>query len=124
MILDKELLFSKDAAVKSTGPSEVIDFKAGGDAVGQELTVRAVVTETFTSLTSLQIKLQTSEDKSAWEDVIMTPAIPVAKLTAGKEALCIRTPKGLGRYARLNYVVSGTGTGTAGKITAFMSKEL
>jgi hypothetical protein len=80
------------------------------------------VTETFAGLTSLQIKLQTSEDDSAWEDVIMTPAIPAAKLTAGKEILCIRTPKGLGRYARLNYTVSGSGS--AGKITAFMSKEL
>lgn len=122
MILDKKLLFSNNAAVKSSGTSEVIDFKAGGDAVGQELTIRVVVAETFAGLTSLQIKLQTSEDNSAWEDVIMTPAILVAKLTAGKEVLCIRTPKGLGRYARLNYVVSGTGT--AGKLTAFMSKEL
>lgn len=122
MILDKELMFSDQAAVKSTGASEVIDFKAAGDAVGQELTIRAVVAETFAGLTSLQIKLQTSEDNAAWEDVIMTAAIPSAKLKAGKEALCIRTPKGLGRYARLNYVVAGTGT--AGKITAFMSKEL
>lgn len=122
MILDKELMFSDQAAVKSTGTSDVIDFKAAGDAVGQELTIRAVVAETFAGLTSLQIKLQTSEDNAAWEDVIMTAAIPAAKLKAGTEALCIRTPKGLGRYARLNYVVSGTGT--AGKITAFMSKEL
>lgn len=122
MILDKELLFSNEAAVKTTGYSTALDFKAGGDAIGQELTIRAVVTENFAGLTSLQLKLQTSADNSTWEDVIMTPAIPVAKLKAGREILCIRTPKGLERYARINYVVSGTGT--AGKITAFMSKEL
>ena len=122
MIMDKELIFSDNEAVKSTSNSKEIDFKEGGDAVGQELTIRTVINKTFAGLTSLQIKVQTSSDNETWEDVIMTPAIPVAKLTAGREVMCIRTPKGLNRYARLAYVVSGTGT--AGELTSFMSKEL
>lgn len=122
MIMDKELIFSENEAVKSTVNSKVLDFKEGGDAVGQELTLRTVINKTFAGLASLQIKVQTSPDDETWEDVIMTPAIPVAKLTAGREVMCIRTPKGLDRYARLAYVVSGTGT--AGELTSFMSKEL
>lgn len=122
MIMDAELIFSKNEAVKSTANSKEIDFKEGGDAVGQELTIRTVINKTFAGLTSLQIKVQTSPDNETWEDVIMTPAIPVAKLTAGREVMCIRTPKGLDRYARLAYVVSGTGT--AGELTSYMSKEL
>lgn len=122
MIMDKELIFSENEAVKSTVNSKVLDFKEGGDAVGQELTIRTVINKTFAGLTSLQIKVQTSADNETWEDVIMTPAIPVAKLTAGREVMCLRTPKGLERYARLAYVVAGTGT--AGELTSFMSKEL
>lgn len=122
MIMDKELIFSENEAFKGTVNSKVLDFKEGGDAVGQELTIRTVINKTFAGLTSLQIKVQTSPDNETWEDVIMTPAIPVAKLTAGREVMCIRTPKGLDRYARLAYVVSGTGT--AGELTSFMSKEL
>lgn len=122
MIMDKELIFSENEAVRKSGESNVLDFKEGGDAVGQELTIRTVINKTFAGLTSLQIKVQTSPDNSDWKDVIMTPAIPAAELTAGKEVLCIRTPKGLNRYARLAYVVSGTGT--AGELTSFMSKEL
>jgi hypothetical protein len=122
MIMDKELIFSENEAVKGTVNSKVLDFKEGGDAVGQELTIRTVINKTFAGLTSLQIKVQTSADNETWEDVIMTPAIPVAKLTAGREVMCLRTPKGLDRYARLAYVVAGTGT--AGELTSFMSKEL
>ena len=122
MILDANLLFSDGQKITSTATSDVVDLTAPGDAVGQELIIRAVVGEKFTGLTSLQIKIQTSADNSAWEDVLLTPAIAAAKLTAGAEILAVRVPKGLKRYNRLNYTVSGTAT--AGTLTAFMSKEL
>lgn len=122
MILDANLIFSKDQAVTADADSSIIDLGQGGDAVGQELTIRAVVTSAFAGLTSLAIVLKTSENKSAWTDVILTPTIAAAKLTAGAEILCIRVPKGLQRYVKLAYDV--TGTGTAGKVTAFMSKEI
>lgn len=123
MILDANLIFSKDQEVKASAVStNVLDFQEGGDAVGQELTIRAVVTTAFAGLTGLQIKVQTSDDDTNYTDVLLTPSIVAAKLVRGAEILCVRVPRGLGRYARLSYVV--TGTGTAGKITAYMSKEI
>ena len=122
MILDNNLIFSNGQELTASANSDVVDFKAPGDAVGQELTIRAVVTEEFAGLTSLQIKLQTSENGTDFEDVLLTPAIAAAKLTRGKEVFKVRTPGGLKRYARLNYTISGNAS--AGAITAYMSKEL
>ena len=121
-ILDANLLFSEGQKITGTAESGAVDFQEPGDAVGQELTIRAIVTETFAGASGVQIKLQTSANNSDWEDVIMTPVIPVAKLTRGAEAFRVRTPNGLKRYARLQYVVSGTAS--AGAFTAYMSKEL
>lgn len=122
MILDANLIFSKDQAVTQTGASSnTIDLQVPGDAVGQELTFHAVVSRGFAGLTNLQIKIQTSADKNAWEDVLMSAVIPLAKLKAGKEIFKVRTPSGLDRYVRLQYQV--TGTGTAGAIYAYLSKE-
>lgn len=123
MILDADLLFSKEQAVTSSAASTALDLQAPGDAVGQELTIHTLVTTSFAGLTSLQVKLQTSKDNSAWEDVLMTPAITLAsgKLKAGSDIFKVRVPGGLDRYVRLYYTVSGTAS--AGKVTAFMSKE-
>lgn len=121
-ILDNNLLFSNGQKLTSTANSTVLDFKEPGDAVGQELTIRVIVAEEFAGLTSLQIKLQTGETSSDFKDVLMTPAIPAANLKRGAEIFKIRAPGGMKRYARINYVVSGTAT--AGAVTAYMSKEL
>lgn len=123
MILDADLQFSKEQAVTSSAASTALDLQAPGDAVGQELTIHTLVTTGFAGLTSLQVKLQTSKDNSAWEDVLMTPAITLAsgKLKAGSDIFKVRVPGGLDRYVRLYYTVSGTAS--AGKVTAFMSKE-
>ena len=122
MILDKFLLFSDGQALTASAPSTVIDLQTPGDAVGQELTIRSVVAQEFAGLTSLQIKIQTSDNNSTWEDVLMTPTIAAAKLKQGAEVFCVRVPRGLSRYVRLQYVVAGTAT--AGKISSFMSKEI
>lgn len=121
-ILDANLLFSKDQAITTTAPSNVIDLQEPGDAVGQELTIRTVVTETFAGLSNVQIKLQTSADNGTWEDVLLSPTVALTKLKKGAEIFCVRVPHGLKRYVRMNYTVSGTGT--AGKLYSYMSKEL
>lgn len=121
-ILDANLLFSKDQAITTTANSNVIDLQEPGDAVGQELTIRTVVTETFAGLSNVQIKLQTSADNATWEDVLLSPAVALTKLKKGAEIFCVRVPHGLKRYVRMNYTVSGTGT--AGKLYSYMSKEL
>lgn len=122
MILDANLIFSNEQTVTETVDSNVIDFEQPGDAVGQELTLRTVVSSTFAGLTSLSITLKTSADGSEWKDVLIVPAVPVADLAKGAEVFSIRVPKGLKRYVKLTYNV--TGAGTAGKLTAFMSKEI
>lgn len=122
MIMDKNLIFSEEQKITTTANSKVIDLKEPGDAVGQELTLRVVSAETFAGLTGLQIKVQTGETAETFEDVLMTPSLPASKLARGNEVFVVRVPKGLKRFVRLNYTVSGTAT--AGAVTAFMSKEL
>lgn len=122
MILDAKLIFSKEQTVTQSVDSGVIDFLQPGDAVGQELTIRTVVSTTFAGLNSLSIALKTSADGTTWKDVLLVPAVPASDLTKGAEVFSIRVPKGLKRYVKLAYTVNGTGT--AGKLTAFMSKEI
>jgi hypothetical protein len=122
MIIDRDLMFSNEYELTKSGASEVIDLGEAGDAIGQELTLHVIVSAAFAGLTSLAIAVQTGTDGKNFADVVMSPAIPAAKLTAGATPFCVRVPKGLGRYVRLNYTV--VGSATAGKITAFASKDL
>jgi hypothetical protein len=122
MIMDKELVFANAKAITGTVNSEVVDQKESGDAVGQELTFHNHVGEDFAGLTSLTIKIQTSDDNSTWADAIISPAYKPADLVKGADIFQVRLPKGLKRYVRVNYTVSGTGT--AGTITSFASKDL
>ena len=122
MILDAELIFSEKQAV-TTGTAEstkTLDLQVGGDAIGQELTVKAVVGAAFTGGTSLQFKLQTSDDKSG--DLIMTGAVAAADLKSGAIPFDVRVPKGAKRYLRMQYTAVGTFTG--GTVSAFLTKEL
>lgn len=122
MIIDRDYLFANELAVTASANSNAIDNGAGGDAIGQELTFHNVVGEDFAGLTSLTIKVQTSEDNSTWNDLVISPAIKAAELVTGADVFQVRVPKGMKRYVRIAYTVSGTGT--AGKITSFASKDL
>ena len=126
MIIDKDNLFcDKQAVTSSEVNTSALDLGAAGDAIGQELTLHAVAAVTFTGGTSLAINLQTSADNGssdAYTTVVSVPAVPLASLKAGKDVFCVRVPQGTKRYIRLNLVPSGTFT--AGKITAFASKDL
>lgn len=123
MILDADLIFSEKQAVTATAASaKVLDLQEGGDAIGQELTVKAVVGTAFAGGTSLQFKLQTSGDNSTWTDLLMTGAVAAADLKSGAIPFDVRVPKGAKRYLRMQYVAVGTFTG--GTVTAFLTKEL
>lgn len=124
-ILDKLLVFSEDQAVTATAYStNTLDLGQGGDAVGQELTLRVLVTEAFATLTNLRIILETrAAGTDDWEEVVLSTAIPAAKLTKGREIFCVRVPRGLKRHVVLTYNVGGSNA-TAGKVTAYLSKEL
>lgn len=124
MILDAQLFFSEKQAV-TTGTAtstKEIDLQAEGDAIGQELTAKAVVGTAFAGGTSLTFKLQTSADKTTWADLLLTGAIPLANLKAGTVPFDVRVPKGAKRYLRMQYIAAGTFT--AGTVSAFMTKEL
>lgn len=72
----------------------------------------------FAGLTSIDVQLQVSNDNSAYTTIATTGAIPLSKLKAGYEFGFHGLPlEAKGRYLRLNYVVTGTGTG-GGQITA------
>lgn len=124
MILDADLVFSNKQAVKTTATStNEIDLGAAGDAIGQELTIHVVVDTAFATLTSLAVSLETSADGSTWTTVLSGPAVPRASLTKGANIFCVRVPQGLSRYVRMKYTVGGSNA-TAGKVTAFASKDL
>ncbi len=124
MILDADLVFSSKQAVTATAAStNKVDLGAAGDAIGQELTIHAVVDTAFATLTSLTVSLETSADDSTWTTVLSGPAIARASLTKGASIFCVRVPQGLSRYVRLKYTVGGSNA-TAGKVTAFASKDL
>ena len=124
MILDADLVFSNKQAVTATATStNEIDLGAAGDAIGQELTIHVVVDTAFDTLTSLTVSLETSADDSTWTTVLSGPAIAQASLTKGANIFCVRVPQGLSRYVRLKYTVGGSNA-TAGKVTAFASKDL
>jgi hypothetical protein len=122
MIIDRDFMFSNALELKASANSTVIDTQAEGDAIGQELTFHNVINEDFAGATSLTIKIQSSENKTAWNDAVISPTIPVAELAKGADVFSVRVPKGLKRYIRLAYTIAGTGT--AGKITSFASKDL
>lgn len=124
MILDADLLFSNKQAVTTTATStNEIDLGVAGDAIGQELTIHVVVDTAFATLTSLTVSLETSANGSTWTTVLSGPAVPRASLTKGANIFCVRVPQGLSRYVRLKYTVGGSNA-TAGKVTAFASKDL
>jgi hypothetical protein len=124
MILDADLVFSNKQAVTATAEStNTLDLGVAGDAIGQELTIHVVVDTAFAALTSLTVSLETSANNSTWTTVLSGPAVPRASLTKGASIFCVRVPQGLSRYVRMKYTVGGSNA-TAGKVTAFASKDL
>lgn len=132
MILDNQNLFSdKQQLLASAVSTNTIDLGATGTvpyntaaltrdiSKGVKIPLLVQVTEAFAGLTSLAIAVQCSNDPTFASGVttIVTQTINLAQLTAGARWGLTTFPYGtVGRYVRLNYTV--TGTGTAGRITA------
>lgn len=129
MLSDKLNTFSDEQAIVATAVStNTIDMgdpqwasgiaSPGVVAHGGRIIVR--VDESFNTLTSLTIALQSSLDDAAtdaFSDVITRAPIPLAGLTAGAEIHLGTIPVGTERYVRLNYTVTGT-VPTEGSLTA------
>ncbi len=117
MLLDAQNLFSENQAI-TTGSinSDNTVYFGKGDVSFAPLLIQVV--EDFTNLTSLTVKVQTSqeEDFSSSEDLV-TSTLELADLKAGQRFPINFLPKGNKGYMRIVYTVTGTAE-TTGKITA------
>jgi len=145
-ILDAKTVFAREVAmsgasvgtvIKGTtvwsgaiesNKSQIVDQEKAGDAVGQELTVKAVVGGTAaiggTTASTLQFKLQTSDDTvdGHFEDLILSPAIKVKDAIPGTELTCFRVPAGSKRYLRTTITVGGATV--TGVVSVYATRDL
>lgn len=123
LYLDKMLELSSNQAITATKESEnAIDFGVEKcSAAGKYIDIR--IKEDFQGGTSLQFVLQDSADGAGYEDKLTSPAFQTSQLKAtGTDVFySLVIPKGLRRYIRINYVVSGTFT--KGKVNAILNTE-
>ena len=120
MIIDKLRMFFENEALAATKASQSLDVgKNVGE--GQPLFIHALVTEAFAGGTSITLALQDSDNDSAFTNVLVSHAVPLAELKAGYEFKFGSVPRTLKRYLRLNATVSGTMSG--GKLTAFINLD-
>lgn len=130
MIFDKQALFSdRQEITATTGSTNVVDLLPTGTPYGNKqpmnrdigrgnkIPLLVQVVETFTGLTALTVTVQTSDDPDFGSGIVThgsTGSIPVADLKAGwfwgYDVVPIATTP-MKRYMRLNYGVTGTGTG-------------
>jgi hypothetical protein len=118
--LDRQILFSSEQAITASAAStDVVDLGSSRDVgAGEPVMVLVQVTQAFDNLTSLAVALQTSSTENFASPVQLTAqTLALANLTAGARFAIGPVPRGVLRYLRLYYTVTGT-TPTAGKITA------
>lgn len=125
-------------AITATRDStNVLDLGVARDlGAGAPLGIHVYVTQTFLTLTSLQISFKVSADNSTYFDILDSPVIPVAQLIASSEKVFRYTwplnqvlnaaagiLKAPGRYAKLVYTVAGSNA-TAGAVFSYAGPEL
>lgn len=134
MIFSAEQDFSVDQAITgSAASSNVIDLGAPGTVLnapyplnrdigrGTPIPLLIQVTTAFATLTSLKVKIESSDTEAfdgQVDTVLESEAIPVAQLIAGYQFPIHFIPKGVKhRYVRLYYTVAGSNA-TAGAVSA------
>ena len=124
LYLDKKLEFSENQAITTSAESEnALDFGVEhGSAAGKAIDIR--IKEDFAGGTSLTFVLQDSADGTSYTDKLTTPTFQAAQLKAkeGEVFYSLAIPKGLRRFIRLKYAV--TGTFTKGKVHAILNTEV
>ena len=119
MILDEQGLFSDGQKITESCTSEnILYFGEREAAFGTPVEIFIQITEEFNNLTSLNIKVQTSqtEDFDSAVDLVGQD-IELEDLTQGAVSNIKFLPKGNLGYMRLSYTVTGT-TPTAGAVLA------
>lgn len=119
MILDTNLIFCEDKTI-ATGVTNTVDISAGGDALGNELTVVGTIPAAAAGGTKLVVAMETSDDSgfSSTKTLYTSPDILTAQMTGGAKVLAFRMPRCAKRYLRCR--LTATGTFTAGTISLFM----
>ncbi len=119
MILDEQGLFSDNQTVtESCASTNIIEFGKREIAFGTPVEIFIQITETFNNLTSLEIKVQTSEQENFTSAVdLISQKLTLTDLIKGKVSSVKFIPEGNLGYMRLYYTVTGT-TPTTGAIFA------
>ena len=120
MLIDQLNVLSDAQEVKASAASEnIIDQKAKGDAFAAPWLVARVDTA-FAGGTAYKIALETANDSSfTGAKVLFEMAVDPDDMVADAVLFKARLPEGTLRYIRGYYTV--TGTGTAGKISLFLT---
>lgn len=120
MLFDAKLLMSNAQAVTASAASTDIIDRGDSKDVGRggDIPLVIQVVESFNTLTSLTIDLQT-DDSPGFGSArsLFQIVVPLADLKLGYQAAVITLPQKTKRYLRVNYTVTGTAP-TTGKITA------
>lgn len=122
MLLDNENLFSNNQKI-TTGTIESENIIKFGENDVSFVPVLIQVTKDFSTLTSLKIKVETSQDeKFSSPTVLAESTLSKDSLKEGSSYPIAYLPKGNKGYMRLSYIVEGesetTGTITAGVVAA------
>lgn len=135
MIMDRTALFSDGQAITATAAStNLIDLGATGTVYGaaaamtrdigpgNRIPLIVTVTQSFNTLTSLTVSLETDDNASfsSATTIWTSPAYTLAQLAVGAKQNLLPDSIPLGtneRYLRLKYTVGGSNP-TLGKITA------
>ncbi|MCD7878515.1 MAG: hypothetical protein LUG16_01120 [Candidatus Gastranaerophilales bacterium] len=119
MILDEQSIFSNYQSITGTCASEnILDLGAREVSFGTPVELYIQITESFDSLTSLTIQIQTSEDEDFTTPVtLLEHTVLLEDLTEGTVLPVKFLPKGNLGYMRLYYTVTGTEP-TQGQILA------
>lgn len=125
--IDQNLVLSDAQAVTATAVStKSIDTTTALRNIGSGEPVEVLVSVgtafTAAGAATMTVALQDSADNTTFADVLVSPAIAVASLAAGFEALRVRVPATTRRYIALNYTVA-TGPMTAGALTAVLELD-
>ncbi|MCD7781053.1 MAG: hypothetical protein LUH05_10340 [Candidatus Gastranaerophilales bacterium] len=122
MILDEQALFSDNQSITESCASENVLYLGEREiAFGTPVEVFIQITEDFDNLTSLGIKVQTSQDEDFDSYTDLTEqTISLDNLTKGAQSAIKFLPKGNLGYMRLYYTVTGTAP-SAGAVLAGVS---
>ncbi len=121
MLLDQNAMMSDQQAVAASAASEnIIDLGAAGNAAPGGLFAVCRTDQAFSGVTQLKVSLQT-DDTSAFSaaEELMSATFAQADLQKIKNLFALALPNGAKRFLRAYYTV--TGSGTAGKISCFLT---